>query len=54
LVNPRIEKFSSRCLADLNSCGISLLFLFIVPKIVNFFVFRLICKVNRPKEIICC
>jgi len=54
LVNPKIDEFSSRCLAGLNSCGISLLFCFIVPTSVNFFVFQLICKVNRHKEISCC
>ena len=53
LINPRIDEFSSRCPACLNSCGISLLFCFIVRTSVNFFVFQLICKVNRHKEIIC-
>ena len=39
LVNPKIDDFSSRYLAGLNSCGISLLFCFIVPTSVNFLFF---------------
>ena len=54
LVNSKIDEFTSRCLAGLNSCGISVLFCFIVPTSVNFLFFQLICKVDRRKEIICC
>ena len=50
LVNPKIDEFSSRCLAGLNSCGISLMFCFIVSISVQVLIFNLICNVNRRKE----
>ena len=53
LVNPKIDEFSSRCLAGLNSCGTSLLFLSLSQQVSIFLFFQLIYKVNRRKEIIC-
>jgi hypothetical protein len=50
LVNP-IEEFSSCCLAGLNSCGISLLFCFIIPKSVNFLFFGWFARPTDVKKL---